>query len=252
MTNINNKHILIAEDTRINQKVFQRIVLKCGHTPCIKEDGEKALNAYISDHFDLLITDIMMPIMDGIELIKRIRSLPDISANVYIIAVSADSSVANKQACLEAGANVFVAKPIDSKLLASLISTAFQENHKLVVEHQTEFVPNINMSIIEEIAEDDLEILFEISESILSGIRTELDQFEKAILNQDFQMIAMTSHRIKGNLSQIGENFVTKLALNLEDFVKNEDMESITRSSDYFVQCVKLVMKYLEQYLASK
>lgn len=252
LTSVDSKNILVAEDTRINQKVFQRIVLKCGHNPCIKENGQEALNVYTNEHFDLLITDIMMPIMDGIELIKNIRSLNDDRANVYIIAASADSSDTNRQACMDAGANVFVSKPIDSKLFSELIHKAFQSSNEAVVKHEVSFTPHINMSIIEEIAEDDLEVLFEISESILNGVRTELECFEKAVEEKDFRQISMNAHRIKGNLSQIGENTVTKLAVRLEDFSKVEDIDSINRLSGHFVTCVNLVLKCLEEYLTSK
>lgn len=193
----------------------------------------------------------MMPIMDGIELIKSVRSLLGDRASVYIIAASADSSDTNRQACLDAGANVFVAKPIDSRTFGELIHQGLKGQDTTIAVQQKDFKPQINMSIIEDIADGDRELLFQITESIIIALTDDLTSFKQAILVKDYSSIVMRAHRMKGNLSQVGETVVIKLAEKIENFAKSQDIDSIQEVSNEFADSVIAVQKIVEAYLAS-
>ncbi|PCJ18246.1 MAG: hypothetical protein COB02_11710 [Candidatus Cloacimonadota bacterium] len=247
---IENKNVLVAEDTRINQKVFRRIISKAGYNVVIKENGQEALDIFLQEPFDLVITDIMMPIMDGVTLIKEIRALDSEKSKIHVIAVSADVSDENRQNCLDAGVNEFITKPIDAGEFTQLINMVLLDSsHDKTVNI---FSPKIDMSIIEDIAGSDLEVVLEIAEAILEGLEEDTLKFKQGIKNFDFEMIIMNSHRIKGNLFQIGEEVISKMALNLEDSSKQKDMESILKISDEFVKRIALVNDLLRVYIKSK
>ncbi|MCJ8344738.1 response regulator [bacterium] len=252
MTSSGTKNILVAEDTRINQKVFQRIISKAGYNACIKENGQEALDIYLSDSFDLIVTDIMMPIMDGIEFIKQVRALKGNKKDIYIIAASADASPSNKEQCLEAGANVFVAKPINSREFGKLIHQALDSStdQESPVEDLLDiYIPILDMSIIEDISEGDFEIELEIVEAIIEGLEEELTSFDMGVKSNDFEAIGMNVHRIKGNLGQVGEKILCKQALHIEDLCNQEDIEAIRVLSSEFLKSLVAVRSELKNWI---
>lgn len=109
-------HILVAEDNIANQFVIKAILEKKNHQVTLVENGSLAFQAVTEKRFDLVLMDMMMPIMGGIEATRKIRAL--FSPNeLPIIALTANAGVGDKQSCLNAGMNDVLTKPLDSKLL---------------------------------------------------------------------------------------------------------------------------------------
>jgi two-component system sensor histidine kinase RpfC len=112
---------LVVEDNPINQKVTRRILEHAGHRVTVVGSGEDALDALDAGTFDVMIVDINMPGMSGLELIKlqRIAELGD--RRLPIVALSADATPETRKACEDAGGDVYLTKPIEpARLLAAL------------------------------------------------------------------------------------------------------------------------------------
>lgn len=110
--------ILVAEDDMISRKMLERILARDGHTVRAVEDGVKALSAMGKETPDMLITDWMMPDMDGLELSRRVRAL-DLPNYVYIILLTALTERERIIEGLDAGADDYITKPYDkTELLA--------------------------------------------------------------------------------------------------------------------------------------
>ena len=111
-------NILIAEDDEISKKMLQTILIKSGHSVAAVEDGVKALEAIQKTVPDMLITDWMMPDMDGLELCRRLRAL-SLPGYVYTILLTALTEKEKIREGLDAGADDYVTKPYDrTELLA--------------------------------------------------------------------------------------------------------------------------------------
>lgn len=112
-------HILLVEDDHFNQKVISIFLEQAGHRVTIAENGQNALDALAAAPFDMVLMDVQMPEMDGIETAGRIRSSTSgsIDPHVPIIALTASAMEGDKQRCLSAGMNDYVTKPVDYKLL---------------------------------------------------------------------------------------------------------------------------------------
>ncbi len=111
-------NILIAEDDEISKKMLQTILIKEGHGVTAVEDGVKALEAIQKCVPDMLITDWMMPDMDGLELCRRLRVL-SLPSYVYVILLTALTEKERIREGLDAGADDYVTKPYDrTELLA--------------------------------------------------------------------------------------------------------------------------------------
>jgi two-component system, sensor histidine kinase and response regulator len=114
--------ILVAEDNIINQKVFELILRKAGFQVHVVSDGKQALEAHRSTPYDLILMDLQMPEMDGLEATRQIRSLAQ--KQPIIIAVTADIIAGVRERCLEAGMDDYVSKPVSREQLLGLVRTA--------------------------------------------------------------------------------------------------------------------------------
>lgn len=108
--------VLVAEDNVANQFVIKAILEKRDYQVTIVNDGKEALSVLKNDKFDLVLMDMMMPVMDGVTAAKVIRQEMYLN-DLPIIALTANAGLQDKDKCLEAGMNDVLTKPLDSKLL---------------------------------------------------------------------------------------------------------------------------------------
>jgi CheY-like chemotaxis protein len=104
-------HVLLAEDNAINTLLATEILRQVGFTVHCVTDGAQALEAAATMPFDLILMDVHMPVMDGLEATRRIRELPSPAGDIPIVAMTANAMESDRQACHEAGMNDFVSKP---------------------------------------------------------------------------------------------------------------------------------------------
>jgi len=114
--------ILLVEDNPINQKVALRLLVLLGYNADLAENGEEAL-MLLEQHQDYaaILMDIQMPVMDGLTATRAIRGLEGDASRIPIIALTANASERDRQKCLAAGMNDFLAKPINKDLFAAAL-----------------------------------------------------------------------------------------------------------------------------------
>lgn len=113
--------ILVAEDNRTNQKVITKILERAGHEARIAENGELALDALTERSFDLVLMDVNMPVLDGVECVKLYRFASLGKPHVPIVALTADATAESRERCLEAGMDACLTKPIEPDKLLAMI-----------------------------------------------------------------------------------------------------------------------------------
>jgi two-component system sensor histidine kinase/response regulator len=105
--------ILLVEDNRINQLVAQRLLEKAGHRVTIADNGKVAVQAITDSKFDLVLMDVSMPEMDGLEATQMIRQREQGSdVRLPIVAFTANAMKGDREKCLEAGMDAYVTKPV--------------------------------------------------------------------------------------------------------------------------------------------
>jgi CheY-like chemotaxis protein len=114
--------ILVAEDNDVNQILINAVLARMGHVVHLVANGQLAVEAVRRGDYDLVLMDLQMPGMDGMEATQAIRALGDPRASVPIIAMTANAFEEDRQACLAAGMDDYVAKPIDVEHLARAIA----------------------------------------------------------------------------------------------------------------------------------
>ncbi len=106
------KHVLLVDDSQIVLNLHRYILEEAGFRCSVAENGFVALELLAQDHFDLVVTDINMPKMDGYELTRKIRQMEGYE-KVPIIIISTEQEAKDKQKGIEAGANVYIVKPAE-------------------------------------------------------------------------------------------------------------------------------------------
>ncbi len=105
--------VLVAEDNDINARLTTRILEKAGHSISLARDGEQAVRAFGQGDWDVVLMDVQMPVMDGVEAARRIRQLPD-GKSTPIIALTANAMAGDRERYLAAGMNDYLSKPLDA------------------------------------------------------------------------------------------------------------------------------------------
>jgi CheY-like chemotaxis protein len=120
--------VLVAEDNIINQKVATAILTRMGHTGVIVNDGEKAVRCLASLKFDVVLMDVMMPIMDGLQAVAAIREKErSTGQHQTIIMVTSHTEPGDDVRFMNAGADGYIAKPISvDQLNAELVRLGVQ------------------------------------------------------------------------------------------------------------------------------
>ena len=122
--------ILIVEDDAMNRRVVKEMLTAARIELHEAEDGPTGLRKIYEDNYDLILMDLRMPGMDGMEAIRRIRAREDDKANVPIIVVTADTAMNLRGQCLEQGADEFLIKPVEVRALFETIAFTIAKHKK--------------------------------------------------------------------------------------------------------------------------
>jgi CheY-like chemotaxis protein len=121
--------ILVAEDNPINQKIAVAVLKNLGHTGVVVSDGEKALRCLSQLPFDLVLMDVMMPNMDGLQALAALRELEKQGrAHMPVIMLTSNDMPDDRQRFLAAGADGYLVKPLDQVQLASELLLVLRRN----------------------------------------------------------------------------------------------------------------------------
>jgi len=106
--------VLLAEDNPVNQKLALALLRRCDCDVDAVHDGQAAVEAFARTEYDLVFMDMQMPILDGLEACRRIRSTEKVGRRVPIVALTANAFQEDQDACREAGMDGFLSKPVNS------------------------------------------------------------------------------------------------------------------------------------------
>jgi PAS domain S-box-containing protein len=126
-----SRRVLVAEDNEFNAQLLQQLLVRQGHDVCLASDGREALKLLDDNPFDIMLLDVHMPELDGFEVANEVRRRERTTrAHLPIIALTARSRKEDRERCLAAGMDDFLAKPIQATDLWTTMDRAFSKNEK--------------------------------------------------------------------------------------------------------------------------
>jgi signal transduction histidine kinase/DNA-binding response OmpR family regulator len=228
-------HILLAEDNKINQQFATVLLSKAGHSVEVAENGHQAVDAVRRRDFDVVLMDIQMPELDGVQATRQIRALPAPKCDVPIIAMTAHAMAGAREEYLAAGMNDYISKPVQPTLLLSKLAD--------IAAKVTRPVPVAIDSAVE--ANDppllDLGKLRELEvalapaklRSLISLYLVEVEQHRAQIAqcqaDGDFKGLSQQAHAIIGIAGNFGAMRTSATARRLEAACANADRELCAR-----------------------
>ncbi|WP_282608371.1 hybrid sensor histidine kinase/response regulator [Pelagibius sp. Alg239-R121] len=121
--------ILVAEDNMVNQIVAVKMLESMGHHADVAANGREALNAVQKMPYDLVLMDMQMPEMDGLQATQAIRALPSDVSNIPIVALTANAIQGDQERCIEAGMNDYISKPVEKKALFEVLESYLTQSN---------------------------------------------------------------------------------------------------------------------------
>lgn len=141
--------VLLAEDEAINRVLTHTLLTQAGMDVTSVENGEQAVGEVASGDYQLVLMDVQMPVLDGLEATRRIRALPEDSrSGVVIIALTALALQGDRENCLQAGMDDYLAKPIEKGELLAML-TRYLTRSALVVDNDIESRQQLVRSLVE-------------------------------------------------------------------------------------------------------
>ena len=223
--------VLIADDNRINQQVVAKILEKSGHRTETVANGEQALDALESSAFDLVLMDVNMPVLNGIEATKLYRFAALGQRRVPILALTADATAATAKRCTEAGMDACVTKPVEpARLLAlidRLVATADPEpGSSLTLPGRVEDIAShprfraVSLPVLDDRALVDLEALGgrEFVVGLIDDFLADADDLAEGLVHAardaDEQSFQSLLHALRSAAANVGAKSLFELCLN--------------------------------------
>ncbi|HEY2737848.1 MAG TPA: response regulator, partial [Thermoanaerobaculia bacterium] len=219
--------ILLAEDNSANQRVATLMLSRLGHRADVAGNGLEALAALRRQRYDVVLMDLQMPDMDGLEAARRVRAEIPLEDQPWIVAMTASVMREQQEACRAAGMDDFVAKPIS---LPSL-RTALQRVGGKTSTAEWQIPREIQTASADDSSRLDLErldnlrrlgemtgtpLVREIVDSFLTEMPSRLERLRQALAEQDAPALAFAAHTLKGSSGQIGAVRLVALSAELE------------------------------------
>lgn len=234
-------HILLAEDSAANQVVASGILKRAGFTLDTADDGQQALNALNIGHYDLILMDVRMPVMDGIEAVRRIREQEKNAASskhIPIIAMTANTSDEDRERCLTAGMDDFVPKPVDRKQLLKVLSRFIPTSvtsdlnpasqDTVLHEAGNHSHPLLDVKIIERLVEDTSpDALPKMLHLFIEEIVTRSTRLQNDVVSQAWNNMENEAHTLKSCAGTFGALELQFLAKSIETACRAKDRTNI-------------------------
>jgi PAS domain S-box-containing protein len=212
--------ILLVEDNTINQILAERLVRKRGHNIVVTNNGREALAALESERFDLILMDVQMPEMSGLEVTAAIRRKEkDTGEHIPIIATTASVMKEDRERCIEAGMDAYISKPIEREVLFETIDmlTGYSKEAKLGDPGSRSCHPVFDAGAALDSLEGDSELLREIAVIFLAQSPKHMERIREAVSNRDPKLLERAAHALKGAAANLLAQGVVEAASKLEE-----------------------------------
>jgi two-component system, sensor histidine kinase and response regulator len=235
-------HVLLVEDNDINQALAVAMLAKLGLTWSIAENGLQAVEQVRLGHFDVVLMDCQMPVLDGYQATAAIRALPgQLFRNLPIIALTANAMPGDEQLCMDSGMNDFLAKPFTLDSLRTTITRWLTITERLPAEPQPSSthsqtvqldlaadIAQINEKAIKTLLDLDPNgspaLLHRLIGSFLKSVDVQMDRLSAASSSGDLDQMRQVAHAWKSSAANLGADTLAACLKELEEHARGNQL----------------------------
>ncbi|MFN6560692.1 MAG: PAS domain S-box protein [Nostoc sp. ChiSLP01] len=263
--------ILLAEDTLVNQKVALLMLQKMSYQADVVTSGLEVLKALEKQPYDVVLMDVHMPEMDGLETTRRIYQQWEVGFRPYIIAITANAMRGDREACLAAGMNDYISKPVHIEELAQALSKCPPQKTKQdrVMSWELQPLGNIlqkkqdqtfnsvkidakTIKSLRNILRGDNAAFAELIECYLTETPKLVQNISTAIATQDAQTLWKTAHQLKSSSASVGAMGLAQLCKQLEAQGRSNKFQTSLEAISQLHQEYEQVKTALQKELAKE
>ncbi|WP_159876061.1 response regulator [Aquitalea denitrificans] len=232
-------HVLLVEDNEVNQKLAQAILSRRGCLVSVAGDGAQALDMLAGQAFDLVLMDMQMPVMDGLEASRHIRQrerdegLP----HLPVIAMTANAMKGDRERCLAAGMDGYVSKPVEAQRLFDEIERVFaghspdQDTGPETGQSADTTVADCQLHYQQTLAncDGDADFLLTLLQAFIRDAALRLDKLRQSLADSKPQDMAMYAHALRGAALSIGALPFATLCQQVESAAQQQDAAALDK-----------------------
>ncbi len=227
-------HILVAEDNIVNQRLARRLLEHQGYHVDVAGSGRQAIQMLEQDTFDLVLMDIQMPELDGLQTTEYIRHRERGSGKrLPIVAITAQAADSDRQKCLASGMDGFMTKPVRVAELISTIQSVMPGGNAMSADpNNAGSSVEIQLHQLDEALAlsrvgGDFDLLCEVVELFLNDYPQSMEKIRAAVATGDPAAVEHHAHSLKGSVSTFGAKEAFEAALALEKQGRSRDLSEV-------------------------
>ncbi len=253
-------NILVGEDNATNQKVIRKILEFVGHRVRVIGDGEQVLDALDQDHYDLMIMDVHMPGMTGLDVVRSMKFTRAAENEIPVIMLTADATAESAQACRAAGVTQFLTKPVESTRLLEAIRNVIRSVRD--VSEGTHSAPGhraatsargalVDLSVLDNLSamSKDAAFMRDLIEGFEADSAALIGDIRAVIAERRFDDLHDLTHALKGSARSIGAEALADQAAFIDAHSKPIEWKALPRQVDRIEACLLETGTQLHAYL---
>ncbi len=245
--------ILVAEDNSVNQRLAARLLEREGHSVTIAGSGQEAVDLFEQRPFDLILMDVQMPGLDGLQATARIREKERASGRrVPIVAMTAQAAESDRLRCLESGMDAYVTKPVHVPALLKMIESVGAGGNSMNTESSAEGAQveaqlrQLDESLALSRVGGDVDLLKEVIGLFLDDYPGTFEKIKSAVSASDATALEHHAHSLKGSVSTFGAGRAFEAAFELEKQGRNKDLRGASEGLSQLEQALEALRPELE------
>jgi CheY-like chemotaxis protein/HPt (histidine-containing phosphotransfer) domain-containing protein len=248
-----NVRVLVVEDNLMNQRLVHQVLNRLGYQVQLAENGQRALQLLADGAYDIILMDLQMPVMDGYETTRLIRS--HLKLTVPIIAMTAHALPSEKEDCLKAGMNDFLSKPFQMADLQQVLRPYLPTSQPIgLVSAPVDVLPvakgHFSAKAIQELVNHNMAFVVELLEVYLKETPPSLITLQQALDEQDLVEIKRLLHMQKVHTKTLAMGEATRLILEVEELTRHQKgIGAVGSLVEQYIQEVKAVLPAISQYV---
>ena len=227
-------HVLLAEDNPVNQRVATSMLKARGHQVVVVDDGQQAVDAVACTRFDVVLMDVQMPVLDGLEATRQIRQAETgTHKSLRIIAMTAHAMPGDRERCLAAGMDGYLSKPVRLNDLYAMVESSPSEP---IVQAQGDggspTPPGTDLEVLnrEELlarTRGDLNLVAELVEIFRQNTPKLMKEMRSSLAATDSELLLRAAHSLKGAAGMMGAKAVQAAAFVVEAKARGQQLDRV-------------------------